>query len=748
MPATWTRDLPRATPSSVKPSCAPCATRGCGRRSGSGAFAWWGFATCRRSRAYSPSRRAQRDRRDLGVQGRKLPGRRRPLLGVHAIRPGAAPAGMRRVLARAVPPAGFGRRRPGGVAVVTLLRADAALRPRREDAALCEGRRRLPVRGLRVARRGASAETGRPVAEFPLRHRPSVARLRAAHGARRHRPGPAAVLDQHGSARRTGPRLLPHHGRDRGDAIRALLRLRPALATLPAARRSRALAFHLRPARRGVYHGLELVDDRLAQGDGKRQDGAAREHQAGRVPPIPRPATPHEPAARARPLHGRSRRSRSGAAHAERLAGAPLARGRRQPRGLPRVRAALARRVQLRQGVLHGLPERVGQRPDAVLPGQRQAGRGTGHGSELLPRQRGRHVPLFLSRPGGRCPGRDQQRLRAPLPRGPGPGRDAFRVLLDSYHDRRTAFEFIVNAAGVKRDVLLGDDGGYSDDSWDAVWEAATTVDSLGWTVEMRIPLSLLRFSGASAQVWGVRFERWIQRKNELDMLPLVRKTESGVASRFADLQGLEDLPAPKRVEVLPYVVGRGHYDTPDSPSDPFDRGSAYRGGVGADLKYGVTSNLTLDATVNPDFGQVDLDPAFVNLTAFEVKLEEKRPFFIEGGNIFGFAGNGSGLAKLSDRPQYFYSRRIGQPPQGEVTSDGQFADIPTNSTILGAAKLSGKRASGWSIGILDALTAREWATVVDTLSGLRHNDEVEPLTNYFVGRLKRHLRHGNTSLR
>ncbi len=151
---------------------------------------------------------------------------------------------------------------------------------------------------------------------------------------------------------------------------------------------------------------------------------------------------------------------------------------------------------------------------------------------------------------------------------------DEFRVLLDSYHDRRTAFEFIVNAAGVKRDVLLGDDGGYSDDSWDAVWEAATAVDSLGWTAEMRIPLSQLRFSGAAVQVWGVRFERWIQRKNELDMLPLVRKTENGVASRFADLQGLENLPAPKRVEILPYVVGRGHYDTPDSPGDPFDHGS------------------------------------------------------------------------------------------------------------------------------------------------------------------------------
>ena len=325
---------------------------------------------------------------------------------------------------------------------------------------------------------------------------------------------------------------------------------------------------------------------------------------------------------------------------------------------------------------------------------------------------------------------------------------DEFRVLLDSYHDRRTAFEFIVNAAGVKRDLLLGDDGGYSDDSWDAVWEAATAVDSLGWTVEMRIPLSQLRFSGASLQVWGVRFERWIERKNELDMLPLVRKTESGVASRFADLQGLADLPAPRHVELLPYVVGRGHYDTPDSPSDPFDHGSTYLGNVGGDLKYGVTSNITLDASINPDFGQVQLDPAFVNLSAFEVQLEEKRPFFVEGGNIFGFAGNGNGLAKLSDRPQYFYSRRIGQPPQREVSlEDSQFVDMPPSSTILGAAKLSGRRANGWSIGVLDAVTAREWATVFDAKTDLRHSHEVEPLTNYFVGRLKRDLRHGNTTI-
>ncbi|HEY6156601.1 MAG TPA: DUF5916 domain-containing protein [Gemmatimonadales bacterium] len=323
---------------------------------------------------------------------------------------------------------------------------------------------------------------------------------------------------------------------------------------------------------------------------------------------------------------------------------------------------------------------------------------------------------------------------------------DEFRVLLDSYHDRRTAFEFIVNAAGAKRDALLGDDGGYSDDLWDAVWEAATAVDSQGWTVEMRIPLSQLRFSGAPQQVWGVRFERWIQRKNELDMFPLVRKTESGVASRFADLAGLQDLPTPRHVALLPYVVAHSQYDTPKSPNNPFDRGSSYLGGVGTDLKYGVSSNLTLDATVNPDFGQVDLDPAIVNLTQFEVELEEKRPFFVEGGNIFGFAGNGGGLAKLSDRPQFFYSRRIGEPPQGDAPGD--YVDMPSNSTILGAAKLSGRRANGWSIGVLDAVTAREWATsAFDSAPALRQRDEVAPLTNYFVARLKRDLRGGNTTI-
>ncbi len=324
---------------------------------------------------------------------------------------------------------------------------------------------------------------------------------------------------------------------------------------------------------------------------------------------------------------------------------------------------------------------------------------------------------------------------------------DEFRVLLDSYHDHRTAFGFTVNPAGVKRDVFTGDDGGFSDDSWDPVWETATSVDSLGWTVEMRIPFSELRFSRAHDQVWGVRFVRWIQRKNELALFPFVGKTESGQASRFAHLVGLRDIPAPKRLELLPYTVGRGSFHQPDVAGNPFDDGRSYFGGAGLDLKYGVTSNVTLDAAFNPDFGQVEIDPAFVNLTAFEQFLPERRPFFIERADIFGFGGTGGGVNRFSGTPQFFYSRRIGRPPQGSATSSGQFVDEPQNTTILGAAKLSGKTAGGWSVGVLDAVTARERATVADTTTGTRYRDEVEPPTNYFVGRLKRDFHRGNTHL-
>jgi uncharacterized protein DUF5916/cellulose/xylan binding protein with CBM9 domain len=323
---------------------------------------------------------------------------------------------------------------------------------------------------------------------------------------------------------------------------------------------------------------------------------------------------------------------------------------------------------------------------------------------------------------------------------------DEFRVMLDSYHDRRTAFLFAVNPAGVQRDVVYGDDGGFDDDSWDPVWQVAVSVDSLGWTAELRIPFSQLRFSSQPEQVWGVRFVRWIQRKNELAFFPFVPKTETGLASRFAPLVGLRDLAARRPPEVVPYTVARGRFHRPE-PGNPFDANVTKFGGAGVDLKAGIASNLTLDVTVNPDFGQVELDPQFVNLTQFEQFLPEHRPFFVEGGSIFQFGSTGGGLNRFKETPLFFYSRRIGRPPQGEPYSPGDYEDVPASTTILGATKLSGKTASGWSVGALEALTAREYASVADSGAALHRFDEVEPFSSYFATRLKRDWQGGATTV-
>ena len=314
---------------------------------------------------------------------------------------------------------------------------------------------------------------------------------------------------------------------------------------------------------------------------------------------------------------------------------------------------------------------------------------------------------------------------------------DMFYVDFDSYHDHRTAFEFAVNAAGVKLDDFCSNDFFIGDRSWDPVWEVATAIDSLGWVVEMRIPFSQLRFPQAREQVWGVNFFRTVFRKQQFSEWAFKRKVETGYASRFGHLVGLRDIPAPKRVEVLPYTLGRGTYDSPD-PANPFDRGHTYFGGAGVDVKYGITSNLSLDATVNPDFGQVEQDPAFVNLTAFEQFLQERRPFFVEGASIFNFGGTGP-FIQFGNTPQYFYTRRIGRSPELEPGApSGGFLDLPSATTIYGAGKVTGKLPSGWSIGVLDAVTGREQARFDS--AGLRSVQDVEPFANYVVARVQREI--------
>jgi hypothetical protein len=314
---------------------------------------------------------------------------------------------------------------------------------------------------------------------------------------------------------------------------------------------------------------------------------------------------------------------------------------------------------------------------------------------------------------------------------------DYVRLYLDPRLDHQTGAQFQLTAAGVQSDSILFNDS-WDDGSWDAVWESAVSLDEQGWSAELKIPFSQLRFAKGDAQTWGINAARFIQRKNETDWLELVPKKESGIASRMAHVSGLDGLKPRRAFSLLPYVVARSEHVEPGD-GDPFNDGSRQLGGFGADLKYGITTNLTLDATVNPDFGQVEVDPAVVNLTEFETFFDERRPFFIEGAQIFSnFGRNGSNNFWGFNRsePNLFYSRRIGRSPQGD--SDADFADRPSATTIIGAAKVTGKTANGWSLGLLEAVTGREQAR---TAAGLTRNEvEVEPATNYLAARAHRDL--------
>ena len=319
---------------------------------------------------------------------------------------------------------------------------------------------------------------------------------------------------------------------------------------------------------------------------------------------------------------------------------------------------------------------------------------------------------------------------------------DVFAVTLDSRHDHLTGYYFRVTAGGAIKDAVAGGGGPRGLDlSWDAVWDAAVFTDSAGWSTEIRIPFSQLPYNRGD-RVWGIQFERYRWNKQELDLFAFTPKKEVGGVARYGHLVGLGELPAPSRVELTPYVSTRAEYLKVPT-GNPFRDGSDYFASTGADLKYRLTTSMTVSATVNPDFGQVEVDPAVVNLTAFETRFPEKRPFFVEGRELFRFGDIRTFNSYGS--PTYFFSRRIGRQPQREISGSGVvFVDAPQQTTIATAAKLTGKTRSGWSTGILDALTARETANFADA-SGLRGRSEVEPLSNYFVGRLRREMREGNT---
>ncbi len=306
---------------------------------------------------------------------------------------------------------------------------------------------------------------------------------------------------------------------------------------------------------------------------------------------------------------------------------------------------------------------------------------------------------------------------------------DYISIRLDTFHDHQTDFEFTVNAAGVKVDFLSYDDGRRGDASWDAVWDVETRIDEHGWVAEFKIPFKSLRFPPHDRYEWGLQIIRHVSRSNEQLHWALVKKSDTGSASKFGHLVGIENIPLPSNIEILPYTLGSGRF-VPSSPASP--NGRDLTASAGLDAKYKPTGGITVDATFNPDFGQVEADPAVLNLTTIETFYPEKRPFFVEGSQIMRFSTFGD-----AGGPGLFYPRRIGRtisvvPPVG-----GYVLEQPRFATIVGAAKVSGKTSDGTSVGILEALTRRETATLVDS-AGARTDGTVEPLANYSLVRLRK----------
>jgi hypothetical protein len=320
---------------------------------------------------------------------------------------------------------------------------------------------------------------------------------------------------------------------------------------------------------------------------------------------------------------------------------------------------------------------------------------------------------------------------------------DRVEVHLDSYFDHRTAFGFMVNAAGVKGDTVISNDGDNWDDTWDPIWYVKTSTDEQGWAAEMKIPLSQLRFGKKLDQIWGLQVIRWLHRKQETSNWQLMPQKASGWVHMFGELRGIKGIMAQRQIELTPYTVAKTQRFEREE-GNPFATGSLSNLYGGLDGKIGLTSDLTMDFTLNPDFGQVEADPSVVNLTAFETYYEEKRPFFIEGRNILNFQiMGGDGSFSLDN---LFYSRRIGRSPQYEPdTEEEEYLNMPENTTILGAFKITGKTKKGISVGIIDAVTAKENAQI----SYLGHSREqvVEPATNYFGLRLQKDYNDGNTIL-
>ena len=342
-----------------------------------------------------------------------------------------------------------------------------------------------------------------------------------------------------------------------------------------------------------------------------------------------------------------------------------------------------------------------------------------------------------------RCYDTEPDKIVNRLSRRDGNDGDWVEVNFDSYHDLRTGFAFTVTAAGVKGEEAISGNGNNWDSSWNPIWYVKTNIDEEGWTAEMKIPFTQVRFSDAAEQVWGLQMHRNNFRENERSIWQRIPRDLPGWVSNLGELHGIKNIKPQKQIEIQPYAVGQTETFEKE-PGNPFATGKRSNANFGIDGKVGVTNNLTLDFTVNPDFGQVEADPSAIALDGFQIFQREQRPFFVENKNIFDYQVTKAQAGGPFTRDNVFYSRRIGRSPQGgTTTSSGEFVDRPGNTTILGAAKFSGKTKSGLSIGILEAVTQEEFAEIDN--NGSRRKQVVEPLTNFFLTRLQKEYNNSNT---
>ncbi|MEZ5197329.1 MAG: DUF5916 domain-containing protein [Bacteroidales bacterium] len=293
---------------------------------------------------------------------------------------------------------------------------------------------------------------------------------------------------------------------------------------------------------------------------------------------------------------------------------------------------------------------------------------------------------------------------------------DYFGIYLDCFNDYLTAFGFIVTSCGVQIDLKSTESYG-EDKSWDAVWQSKVNIIDNGWVVEFKIPYSAIRFPKEDQQVWGLQIFRNIMRYRENTTWNLINREVDGLNNQAGKLTGIENIDPPLRLSLVPYVSGYIE-KSPDTKS------WGYSYNYGADIKYGINESWTLDMTLIPDFGQVQSDDEVYNLSPFEVYYDEKRPFFMEGTELF-------------DKGDVFYSRRVGKTPSGyynvkdSLQPQEKITDNPQESQLINATKITGKNNKKLAMGFFNGITANTWATATDTITGNTRRILTEPFTNY-----------------